>query len=178
MRFSFPGRSSAFPVAFLLALSAMLLVFAGSCARPPQDDPAAARAGIESANREFSKGVAAHDAKAVALLYTEDAKLLPPNAPPVVGRDAITKFWESVLALPIESVAIETIDLHGGGDEVTEEGRYTLLGSKGETVEAGKTLVIWRKTDAGWRLYRDMWSSDAPANAPAAADTTTAPVRE
>ncbi|HET9950652.1 MAG TPA: SgcJ/EcaC family oxidoreductase [Candidatus Eisenbacteria bacterium] len=177
MRFSFPGRPSAFPVAFLLALSAMILVFAGSCARPPQSDPAAARAGIEAANRDFSKGVAAHDAKALALLYTEDAKLLPPNAPPVLGRDAIAKFWESLLELPIQSLALETVEVHGTGDEVTEEGRYSLIGANGETVEVGKTLVVWRKTDAGWRLYRDMWSSDAPATAPATADTTAVPAK-
>jgi len=178
MRFSFPGRTSAFPITFLLALFAMVLVFAGSCARPPQSDPAAARAGIESANRDFSKGVAAHDAKALALLYTEDAKLLPPNAQPVLRQDAIAKYWESLLELPIQSLALETVDIYGSGDEVTEEGRYTLIGTKGETIEAGKTLVVWRKTDAGWRLHRDMWSSDAPATASASADTSAAPVKE
>ena len=178
MRFSFPGRSSGFPVVFLLALFAMVLVFAGSCARPPGSDPAAARAGIESANREFSKGVAAHDAKTLALLYTEDAKLLPPNGPPVLGRDAIETFWGGFLELPIASLALETIDVHGDGDVVTEEGRYTLLDAQGGTVEAGKTLVVWRKTDAGWRLHRDMWSSDAPATAPASADTSAAPAKE
>jgi uncharacterized protein (TIGR02246 family) len=175
MRFSLPGRFSAFPVAFLLALFATVLVFAGSCARPPQTDSTAARAGIDSTNQVFTMAFAAHDAKALALLYTEDAKLLPPNAEPVLGRDAIQKFWESMLELPIQSIALETIDVHGGGDEATEEGRYALVGSKGDTVEAGKSLVIWRKGETGWKLYRDMWSSNAPATAPAA-DSAAAPI--
>jgi uncharacterized protein (TIGR02246 family) len=178
MRFSFPGRTTAFPVVFLLALFATLLVFAGSCARPPQGDPAAARAGIDSTSRELSKGFAVRDAKAISLLYTEDAKLLPPNSPPVLGRDAVEKFYASLLDLPIESLALETIDVYGAGDEVTEEGRYTLVGAKGDTVEAGKTLVVWRKTDAGWRLHRDMWSSDAPATAPAGGDSSSAPAKD
>jgi uncharacterized protein (TIGR02246 family) len=177
MRFSLPGRSSAFPVAFLLALLATLLVFAGSCSRPPRGDATAARAGIDSTNQEFTKALAGHDAKALSLLYTEDAKLLPPNAEPVLGRDAIAKFWESVLELPIQSIALETIDVYGAGDEVMEEGRYTLFGSKGETIETGKSLVVWRKTESGWRLYRDMWSSNAPAIAPAIADSSAAAVK-
>jgi uncharacterized protein (TIGR02246 family) len=178
MRFSFPGRSSAFPVALLLALLAMLVVFAGSCARPPQADPAAARAGIAATDEAFTKAFAAHDATALSLLYTEDAKLLPPNAEPVLGRDAIAKYWASVLELPIESVALELIDIHGSGDEVTEEGRYTLTGANGDTFEAGKSLLVWRKTDAGWRIYRDMWSSNAPATAPAVADSAAAPAKD
>jgi len=178
MRFSLPGRISVFPVPFLLALFAMMLVFAGSCSRPPQGDPAAARAGIDSMNQGFMKALAAHDAKALSLLYTDDAKLLPPNTEPVLGRDAIAKYWESLLELPIQSIQLETVDVHGAGDDVTEEGRYTLLGSKGETIEVGKYLVVWRKTDAGWRFYRDMWSSNAPASAPAGADSSAAPVKE
>ena len=178
MRFSLPGRTTAFPVVFLLALAATLLVFSGSCARPPQSDSTAARAGIEATSRELTKDFAARDAKAISLLYTEDAKLLPPNSPPVLGRDAVAKFYASLLELPIASLALESVDVYGSGDEVTEEGRYTLVGTNGETVEAGKTLVVWRKTDAGWRLHRDMWSSDAPASAPAGADTTSAPAKE
>jgi uncharacterized protein (TIGR02246 family) len=177
MRFSLPGRPSPFPVVFLITLFAMLLVFAGSCARPPQADPAAARAGIDAASRELSKSFAARDANALSLLYTEDAKLLPPNAPPILGRDAIAKYYDSLLDLPIQALALETIDVHGSGDEVTEEGRYTLVGPNGETVETGKTMVIWRKADSGWRLYRDMWSSDAPASAPASADTSASPLK-
>jgi len=176
VRFSLPGRPTAFPVSLILALSAMLLVFAGSCARPPQSDPAAARAGIESVNVEFTKAFAAHDAKALSLLYTEDAKLLPPNAEPVLGQEAIAKYFESLLELPIQSIALETVGLHGAGDEVTTEGRYALTSADGGTIESGKTLIVWRKTDAGWRLHRDMWSSDAPATA--IADTTSVPAKD
>jgi uncharacterized protein (TIGR02246 family) len=178
MRFSLPGRLSAFPVAFFVALFAMALVFVGSCARPPQADPTAARAGIDSVNQEFTKALAAHDAKALAFLYAEDAELLPPNAGPVLGREAIANFWGSVLELPIQSIALETIDVHGAGNEVTAEGRYSLIGAKGDTVETGKSLVVWRKTEAGWRLYRDMWSSNATAAAPATADSTSAAIKE
>lgn len=172
MRFSFPGRTSAFPFAFVLAVFSLVFVLTGSCARPPQADPAATRAAIEAVDRDFMAAFAARDGKAIGLLYTEDAKLLAPNAEPALGRDAIVKSWESFLELPIPTVRLETDEIHGTGDVVTGEGRYALIGAEGQTVEAGKFLVVYRKTEAGWRLHRDIWNSDAPAGAPAPADST------
>ena len=178
MRFSFPGRTSAFPFAFVAALVSLFLVFAGSCSRPPQADPAAVRAAIDSTDRDFMAAFEARDGKAIGLLYTEDAKLMPPNEPPALGREAIVKSWEGIFQLPIPHLRIQADEVHGTGDAVTEEGRYSLIGAEGQTVETGKYLVVWKKTEAGWRIHRDMWSSDAPANAPVAADTTAASPKE
>lgn len=178
MRFSFPGRTSAFPFAFVATALSLLLVFAGSCARLPQADPAAGRAAIDAVNREFMAAFEARDGKAIGMLYTEDAKLMPPNEEPALGREAIVKVWEGLLELPIPSIRLETDEIHGTGDAVTEEGHYALIGTGGQTVEAGKFLVVWKKTDAGWRLHRDIWSSNAPATVPAAADPTIAPAKE
>lgn len=178
MRFSFPGRTSAFPVAFVLAALSLLLVFAGSCSRPPQADPAAARAAIDSLDRELMAAFESRDGQALGLLYTEDATLMPPNAEPALGREAIVKVWESLFELPLPILRLETDEIHGTGDVVTAEGRYALLGADGGTVEAGKYLVVYKKTEAGWRLHRDIWSSNSPATAPASADTTTATAKE
>jgi uncharacterized protein (TIGR02246 family) len=171
MRFSSPGRLSSFPVAFVVTAASLLVVFAGSCSRPPQADPAAARAAIEAVERQFAAAFEARNGEAIGLLYTDDAKLMPPNAAPALGRAAIVKVWEGMFELPIPILRLQADEIHGSGDIVTEEGRYTLVGTGGQTVEAGKFLVVWKKTEAGWRVHRDMWSSDAPAAAPAA-DTT------
>lgn len=178
MRFSFPGRTSAFPFAFVVAAFSLLLVFAGSCSRPPQADPAAVRAAIDTLDRELMTAFEARDGKALGLLYTEDGKMMPPNAEPALGREAIVKVWESIFELPIPTLRLETDEIHGTGDAVTAEGRYALIGATGETVEAGKYLVVFKKTEAGWRFHRDMWSSNAPATAPASADTTIASAKE
>ncbi|MEK7316860.1 MAG: SgcJ/EcaC family oxidoreductase [Candidatus Eisenbacteria bacterium] len=178
MRFSFPGRTSAFPFVFLVALFSLLLVFAGSCSRPPQADPAASRAAIDAVDRDFMAAFQARDGKAIGLLYTEDAKLLPPNEEPAIGRDAIVKVWEGLLGLPLSGLRLETDEIHGTGEVVTVEGRYALIGGDSQTVEAGKYLVVYKKTEAGWRLHREIWSSNAPAMAPAPADTTIASPKE
>ena len=174
MRFSFPGRTSAFPFAFVVVAFALFVVFAGSCSRPPQADPAATRAAIDSIDRDFMAAFAARDGKAIGLMYTEDAKLMPPNEPATLGRDGIVKAWEGIFQLPIPILRIQTDEIYGTGDIVTGEGHYSLAGADSVTVESGKYLVVWKKTEAGWRKHRDMWSSDAPASAPATTDTTVA----
>jgi uncharacterized protein (TIGR02246 family) len=152
---------------------ALLVVAAGSCTRAPKEDPASVRAAIVAANREFMNAFAANDAQALGLLFTEDAALLPPNAEPVSGRTAITSFWETLLMLPVREVRLETGEIYGAGDVVTEEGRYTLLNDRDEPSEEGKYLVVWKRGAQGWKLYRDLWNSNAPATA-AAVDTTAA----
>ncbi|HET7903047.1 MAG TPA: SgcJ/EcaC family oxidoreductase [Candidatus Eisenbacteria bacterium] len=174
MRFSVPDRTTSYPVLFLVTLAAVGSVLLGSCSRPPADDASAARAGIVAADRDFMTAFTARDAAAMSLVYTEDALLLPPNADPVQGREAIAKFWESMLLLPVKELRLELIDVHGTGDMVTSEGRYTLLDDKDHPVEVGKYLVVWRKTAQGWRMYRDLWNADAPAAA-SPADTLGAP---
>jgi uncharacterized protein (TIGR02246 family) len=173
MRFSVPGRTASHPILFLVALAAVGTVLLGSCSRPPVEDPAAIRAGIVATDREFMTAFAARDAAALGRLYTEDAAVLPPNAEPVPGREAITKFWDTLLILPVKEARLEVVDVYGTGDVVTSEGRYALLDDQDHPVDAGKYLVVWKKTEQGWRIYRDLWNSDTPASA-APSDTTAA----
>jgi uncharacterized protein (TIGR02246 family) len=172
MRFSIPDRRGTFPLLFPAAVVALGAVLVGSCARPPAEDPAATRAGIVATDRAFTAAFAARDAQAIALLYTEDAVVMPPNAESVTGREAIGNFWASFLLLPVKEVRLELADIHGAGDTVTSEGRFTLLDDQDRPVDGGKYLVVWKKTPQGWRMYRDIWNADAPAAA-SPADTTT-----
>jgi len=165
MRFSIPDRPGSSPLLFAATIVAVAGVLLGSCARPPAEDPAALRAGIVAAQREFVAAFAAKDAASMALLYTEDAAVLPPNADPALGREAIGNFWESLLILPLREFRQELIDVHGAGDVVTAEGRYSLIDEKDHAVEVGKYLTVWKKTPQGWRIYRDIWNADAPASA-------------
>ena len=51
-------------------------------------------AGIDATNAKLMTAVAAGDAEAAGNCYTEDAQLLPPNSPPVAGREAIAGVWQ------------------------------------------------------------------------------------
>jgi ketosteroid isomerase-like protein len=106
--------------------------------------------------------------------YAPDAMMMPPNGPIVQGRDAIATFMQSFGTLT--SLSFEVQELEGAGDMAWSRGAYTLMfRPPGDTVtitDRGKYLEIWKKqSDGSWRVTRDIFNSDMPAEPPA---TTTA----
>lgn len=122
---------------------------------------------IAKANMKFSEKVRSGDAEGLASLYTEDTLLLPPNSARVVGRKGTKEFWGSAFRdMGIKDASLKTEELVGSGDTYTEIGNYTLMlrPTEQEAVEdKGKYVVIWKQTDDGWKLHRDIWNSDHPA---------------
>ncbi|WJR79274.1 SgcJ/EcaC family oxidoreductase [Bradyrhizobium sp. NP1] len=114
---------------------------------------------IDEANRSFGAAVARKDYAALAALYTEDARLLPPDAPIVSGRKAIEGFWRSAAdALGLTNVTLKTVDLEVNGDTANEIGEADLKLTSGQA--KAKYLVVWRRErDGQWRLHRDIWNN-------------------
>jgi uncharacterized protein (TIGR02246 family) len=82
---------------------------------------------IDEANRKFSAAAASKDYAGMAAFYTEDAKLLPPDAPIVSGRKAIEEFWRAAAnALGLTDATLKTIDLEIAGDAAYEIGEADL----------------------------------------------------
>ena len=149
-------------------MAALALGVAFGCAPgAKKEDPAEVRSSIEAVNRQFMEAFSRRDAAALGLLYAEDAQVLPPGAPPLEGREAIANMWQSVLALPISGIQLQTTEVGAEEASAWEVGRYTMVGADGAPTEAGKYVVIWKHDESGWKIYRDMWSSNTPAAAPA-----------
>jgi ketosteroid isomerase-like protein len=120
----------------------------------------AVRKSVDEGNRNFGSAVARRDYASLAALYTENAKVLPPDGPIVSGRSAIEEFWRSAAnALGLTEATLKTIDLEVGGDTAHEVGEASLKLGGGQTV-AVKYLVVWmRGGDGHWRLHRDIWNN-------------------
>jgi len=101
-------------------------------------DTAVVRRSVDEGNRKFGAAAARKDYAGMAGLYTENAKVLPPDAPIISGRKAIEEFWRTAAnALGLTDVTLKTIDL-----EITR--RYCLRGWRGrpETqLRAGKGKI-------------------------------------
>ena len=148
-------------------LRANLVLLAGAFAwgcQAPRQTPMDLTADIRAANEEFSAAFAAHDAQTLAGLYSEGAKLLPPNSDFVVGRTAIQAFWKGVMDAGVAGAALTVEEALGTDSLAVEVGRYRLSTSTGDTIDEGKYIVWWKRTSAGWRLYRDIWNSSRPAS--------------
>ena len=78
----------------MLRSLAVSVLFAALIAAPARADDV--RAAIEAGNAKFMADYAAGDTKALALAYTEDAVMLPPDATRVAGHAAIEASLEEL----------------------------------------------------------------------------------
>ncbi|OQP44837.1 hypothetical protein A4H97_10785 [Niastella yeongjuensis] len=90
--------------------------------------------------------------------YTDDACLMPPNSAPICGRDNILNFFKG--GPKVHSKFVVQHIYGDGNDFVTEESSYELYDLDHNKIDEGKVLVIWKKTAAGWKMHRDMFSSN------------------
>ena len=123
----------------------------------------AVRAAIEAANQQAMEAFRRQDAAGLASVYAEQGALLPPNAAPVHGRQAIQQVWHGAFQAGLVGCRIETLDVESAGDVAIEEGRYTLYASDDRIADEGKYIQIWKREAGQWKSYRDIWNSNRPA---------------
>jgi ketosteroid isomerase-like protein len=71
----------------------------------------------------FGKG----NFEALDLIYTSDARILPPGAPMISGRPAIKEFWKNlVAAVNATSAVLTSVDVMPTGDGIVEIGSAML----------------------------------------------------
>jgi uncharacterized protein (TIGR02246 family) len=121
---------------------------------------------VDAVAQAFHDGVANRDAEALASLYHEDARLLPPNMEPAEGRPAIEAAMQLLLDMGARSLDVEPIDVREAGDLTVEYGRYT-LGLEPEGGEAmtdvGKYVVVHETRDDGsTKILLDCFNSNSP----------------
>lgn len=118
---------------------------------------------IKRINEQIGRHVADGDAAGFAGHYTENAMLLPPGNDFVQGKQAIIKFWKSMMDMGIKKIKLDIEQVESLGDTAIEIGRYTIDGQGGETIDKGKYIVEWKHEKGKWKLHRDMWNSSRPA---------------
>ncbi|WP_242203578.1 YybH family protein [Aestuariivivens insulae] len=129
----------------------------------PTFDLAAAKAEIVAANNMFAERFNAKDSIGVANLYTPDGKVMMHGAPAVVGRDNIQSAVAGFINSGI-SVDLTTIDVWGTEDLITEEGLVELYAGE-DKVDECKYIVLWKKVDGKWHLFRDIFNSNLAPSA-------------
>ncbi|GAB2558242.1 YybH family protein [Spirosoma areae] len=146
---------------------AALLVFAAGCTTASKErgetfDKATVKTEIEAANSEFMDLVSKGDSVGLANSYALDAKLMGPNGPAMTGRKSIQTGMAGIINSGIAKADLKVVDVWGGGDIVAEEGELTLFDKAGTQLDKGKYIVLWKKEDGKWKLFRDLFNSDLP----------------
>jgi uncharacterized protein (TIGR02246 family) len=121
---------------------------------------------VNAVARAFHDGVASQDAGALASLYAEDGKFLPPGMEPCEGRSAIQAAMQQLLDMGARSLDVEPLDVREAGDMTIEYGRYT-LGIEPEgavaVTDVGKYVVVHEaQQDGSTKIVLDIFNSNSP----------------
>ena len=124
------------------------------------------RQAIEQTNARFVEAFKAGDAATIASLYTETARMLPPDATEIAGREAIQKEWQSWIDDGLKDLTLEAQDVEASGELAYEIGLFSLQvpTENGQMATAGGNyVVVWKRAaDGNWQLHVDTWN-EAPA---------------
>jgi ketosteroid isomerase-like protein len=148
-----------------------LVMFAVGCGKEePKDTRVTDEAAIKNADTQWAKAAASKDVDATVAYYSDDASLLPPNAPMASDKASIRAAWAGLLG-PDTSLSWQAtkVEAARSGDLGYVMGTYEMeskdASGKAES-DRGKFVEVWRKqADGNWKAAVDIFNSDLPVAA-------------
>jgi uncharacterized protein (TIGR02246 family) len=141
----------------------LLVVLIGS---PTTANPAAntPEARIDGLRQQFNFAYNAGDAAALARLFADDAVLMPPGAPPVVGRYAIQARYAAQFGNIQSSFTLNPGRIVVSGDLAWLRGDYQRIdfaipGGAPTTIN-GKYLMTFSRDRGDWKITTDSWNTN------------------
>jgi ketosteroid isomerase-like protein len=145
--------------ALLVILTLGLATAAACLAGDPKIEEA-----LRDLDEQWSKAADAKDIDKTVSFYSDDAVVMPPNAPRATTKEAIRTIWKDLLTDASISWKTKEVEVAQSGDLAFSNGTYevTLNDPTGTPVkDRGKYLEVWKKqADGTWKCVMDMWNSD------------------
>jgi ketosteroid isomerase-like protein len=151
--------------AFILAIAAVFGV-AGQTSKV--DDPATVKAAIAAVYDVYVRGVQTLDAGLWLTNWDENGVKFVPNAPAIVGKEAIANFARSKFLLFQSrkmTIKVDAIDIEGNlalvrGTYLSED---MLKSASAPAITDGWFLTAFKKqADGSWKIFRDCVASRVP----------------
>jgi len=109
------------------------------------------------------------DVECILSYWTDDAVVLPPNMPAVIGNAALRQYVESSLQIPGFRITWSSTDVAMSPDAqlayLVSRNAITANAPDGRPVTTyGRAITIWRRDSEGqWRCAVDMWNAEPEA---------------
>jgi uncharacterized protein (TIGR02246 family) len=148
------------------SLAALLVLAVSGCA--PQVDVEADRAAIRTMIDDFVAAENAGDIEAIMARTTDDAVMMPPNAPAITGKNAVRAWREDFLSQFTIEAAVPEPEIQAFGDWGFVRGTWAATltpkeGGEPQEVSYSVIAVVHREADGSWKEARVIWNSDQPA---------------
>jgi len=121
-----------------------------------------ARTTISDQTAKFSEAFKNRDSVALAAHYAEDGMVMPPNSE-AVKKDGLVSLWGGWIRSGIKELKLSVQDVAGNDDMLTETGTYELVGDNNKSLDNGKYVVVWKKENGSWKIFRDIFNTNLPA---------------
>lgn len=96
--------------------------------------------------------------------WTDDAVVIPPGMPPVVGKDALRAYVAGSLAIPGFRISWTTDSVDVSADAsmawILGTNKVEMTGEDGKPMAIpGRAITVWRRDGEVWRCCGDVWNS-------------------
>lgn len=118
-----------------------------------------AKAEIQATNDVFTDLVAQKDSIALTKMYTTDAKFMVGGGPSAVGHQEIQSAMYGIFKSGITGAQITTKEVFGNEDLLVEESNVLLFVGDQQVADE-KAIVVWKKVNDEWKLFRDIFNSN------------------
>ncbi len=155
---------------FGLLTPIMLAIVVAGCGTRPNVNLATEEAAIRRTDADWLAASSSHDLERVLPFWSDDATILAPGSPPIVGKEAIRKYVSGAFATPGFSITWKTdkVEVSQSGDMAYSTGtdRISLNAPDGKSVtEESRGVAIWKKQpDGSWKCVLDVMSPSASSN--------------
>ncbi|HTI07847.1 MAG TPA: nuclear transport factor 2 family protein [Puia sp.] len=121
-----------------------------------------AKEAIAKSNAIYFQSFVKNDPSIFINRYAEDCVILAPNMPSLAGHKGAAEFFKLAYEkFQLRDGKFITTAVYGeGGNFVTEEGIWQSFDANHKMFDDGKFLVLWKRTPAGWKMFRDSFSSN------------------
>jgi uncharacterized protein (TIGR02246 family) len=139
-----------------------------SCGAPSRDTQPE-RDALMATSRAWARAAEAGDVERMVSFWADDAILLPPDRPAVVGKDSIRAFVQQSFKIPHFRVTWEPehARISEGGDigYIVEHNELTFADSTGHVqTRFGKAVTVWRRDKTGpWLCIIETWNTNPTA---------------
>ena len=149
-----------------VAIVGTLLAGIGCASADRQSD---ARSEILRLDAEWSQAAQGRDVDRIVSYWSDDAIVLPPGSPAIVGKAAIREYVSKSMEIPGFGISWKTtaVSLSESLDVAYATGtnRVTFTGpDRKQVVVNGKAVTVWRRgPDGAWKCVLDIWN-DVPSS--------------
>ncbi len=134
------------------------IVVSGQAKNAPFDMTRAEKE-IEQRLRDYEDALSNGDAIRLGEMYTIDAEVLHDGKANTVGRENIVKVFVSMIKGGTTVSSFTTTGLWGNEELLVEQGYGYFAPADGSWKSSGDYLLVWKKVDGEWKIFRDTWFS-------------------